>query len=95
MVKKKQKLTFSKKIVIAVIIVALIDIQFPFILAFLGKEEIAQTLAISIVTEIIGVVITYSVKAFFETREEEKVKLERDKMENDIVKVDIDGGAKG
>lgn len=72
---KKDKLTFSKKLVIAVITVALIDIQLPFVLAFMGRDEIAQTLAVAIVTEIIGVVVTYSTKAFLENKEEEKNKL--------------------
>lgn len=54
--------------------------QFPFILAFLGKENIAETLAIAIVTEIIGVFLVYCAKSFFETKEEENTRLIEQRM---------------
>lgn len=79
---KKQRLTFSKKLIAVIVAVALIDLQLPFVLAFLGKSQIAETLAVAIVTEIIGVVVTYSVKAFFETREEENNKIKKEYMVN-------------
>lgn len=73
-----KKQTFTKKIISIILAIALIDIQFPFILAFMGKEQIVETLGQIIVTEIIGVVLIYCLKSFFETREEEKNKLERE-----------------
>lgn len=70
---KKEKLTLSKKLIITILIVALIDIQIPFILAFLGKPEIAETLAVTIVTEIIATFATYSAKSFLENKEQDKI----------------------
>lgn len=68
-------ITYTKKMMNRIIFVALIDLQIPFVLAFLGKEQIAETLGITIVTEIIGVFLVYCAKSFFETREEERMKL--------------------
>lgn len=69
---KQAKITFTKITIKWILVVALIDIQLPFILAFLGKEQIAEDLGKLIVTEIIGVFFTYCLKSFFETREEKR-----------------------
>ena len=73
-------ITYTKKMMNKIIFVALLDLQIPFILAFLGKEQIAETLGITIVTEIIGVFLVYCTKSFFETRESEKVRLMEEKL---------------
>lgn len=72
--------TFTKKAMKWIIAVALIDMQFPFILAFLDKTQIAETLGGLIVTEIIGVFLVYCTKSFFETRESERVRLQEEKL---------------
>ena len=72
--------TFTKKAMKWIIAVALIDMQFPFILAFLNKTQIAETLGGLIVTEIIGVFLVYCAKSFFETRESERVRLQEEKL---------------
>lgn len=72
----RSKKTFTKQIMTWIVGVALLDMQFPFILAFLGKDQIAETLGGLIATEIIGIFLVYCCKSFFETREEEKVRLE-------------------
>ena len=72
--------TFTKKAMKWIIAVALIDLQFPFILAFLDKTQIAETLGGLIVTEIIGVFLVYCAKSFFETRESERVRLQEEKL---------------
>lgn len=74
--------TYTKKMMSRIITVALIDMQFPFVLAFLGKANIAETLGGLIVTEIIGVFLVYCAKSFFETRESEKIRMEE--MEKEI-----------
>ena len=53
---------------------------FAFILfaGFLGRTEIAENLSMTVVTAIIGTVITYCIKSFKETKEEEKLRLERE-----------------
>ena len=66
-----------------IITVALIDMQFPFLLALIGRQEIAETLGGLIVTEIIGVFLVYCVKSFFETKESEKTRLLEMNRENE------------
>lgn len=81
------KTTFTKKILSWIIFVALLDLQLPFVLAFLGKEQIAETLGITVVTEIIGVFLVYCAKSFFETRESEKVRLAEEKLKSKEVQL--------
>lgn len=84
----KKLQTFTKKIVAIILMVALIDMQFPFILAFVGSEQIAEDLGKIIVVEIIGVVLVYCLKSFFETREEENNKLKKSIRSGDVTGFD-------
>lgn len=59
--------TFSKKAVAAILIVSMVDLQLSYILAFMGKEQIAESLSSEIASVIIGVMIGYFMKALFET----------------------------
>lgn len=83
--KKKQKMdlfeTFTKLWVTILLIVAVIDLQLSYVLALLDRHEIAETLSIAIVTEIIGVIAIYMVKSFFETSNEKKHSLELKKLQ--------------
>ena len=63
-----------------IITVALIDMQFPFLLALIGREEIAETMGGLIITEIIGVFMAYCLKSFFETKESEKIRLQEEQI---------------
>lgn len=74
---KKKLRTFTKKWVNILMFMAVVDIQLSFVLAFLGKEQIAETLSVAIVTEIIGVMIGYFAKAFLETYAEKKNELQQ------------------
>lgn len=71
--KKQEKITkgwlktYSKKAVTLILAVCLTDLQLSYLLAFLGKEQIAETLSSQIATVIIGVMIGYFLKALFET----------------------------
>lgn len=60
--------------------IAVIDLQLSYILAFLGREQIAEELSRTIVIEIIGVMLGYFGKSYFETREQEKVRLKEDEV---------------
>ena len=62
--------------------VAMLDIQLSYLLAFLGKEQIAETLSITVVTEIIGVMAVYFVKSFLETKEQEKIRIQEREMDS-------------
>ena len=42
--KNSRQNTYTKKMLNRIITVALLDMQFPFLLAFLGKQEIAETM---------------------------------------------------
>lgn len=75
-----QKLTYTKRMVTALLIIGLIDLQFTYLLSFLGRESV-QDLSIAIVTYILGVAITYMVKSFFGKKEEEKTRLEEKELD--------------
>lgn len=64
---KKWLETFTKKAVAVILVVSLIDLQLSYILAFMGKEQIAETLSTTIATTIIGVMLGYFLKSLFET----------------------------
>ena len=85
---RKWLATFSKKAVAIILTVSLIDLQISYILAFLGKEQIAETLSTTIADTIVGVMLGYILKALFETffekREERLNKLnETDEIETE------------
>ena len=71
----KRLRTYTKKMMNRIVNVALIDMQFPFILALLGKEQIAETMGGIIVTELVGIFLVYCAKSYFETREAENIRL--------------------
>jgi len=75
----KQKFrTFTKRAVKAILFIALLDLQLSYLLAFLGREQIAENLSSDITKVIIGTILGYLAKSFFETKEEEKVRLEEE-----------------
>lgn len=57
---------FSKKIVMFLLANSVIWIYLSYILAFKGKEQIAESLSTAVVAQVIGVVLLYSLKALFE-----------------------------
>ena len=71
---KKWLSTFTKKAVAIVLVVSLIDLQLSYILAFMGKEQIAESLSSTIADTIIGVMLGYFLKALFETFFEKREK---------------------
>lgn len=91
MTDKQQKLynkklaTFTKKAVFVILAVSLIDLQLSYVLAFMGKEQIAETLSSTIADTVIGVMIGYFLKALFETffeKREERLNKEIRQMED-------------
>lgn len=81
---KKWLLTFSKKAVVIILAVSLVDLQLSYILAFLGKDQIAESLSSEIASVIIGVMIGYFMKALFETFfEKREERLNRSSQENE------------
>lgn len=68
------KKTYTKKAVRWILFIALFDLQLSYLLAFLGREQIAETLSGNICTVIVGTILGYLAKSFFETNAEEKMK---------------------
>ena len=75
--------TFTKKAVTVILIVSLIDLQLSYILAFMGKEQIAESLSSTIADTIIGIMLGYFLKALFETFFDEREKRLNKKLEQD------------
>lgn len=72
---KKKFTTYTKRMITSILIVALIDLQLSYVLAFMGKENTMENIAQDLIISIIGVVIVYCAKSFFETKEEKKNEL--------------------
>lgn len=66
--------TFTKRAVFIILAVTLIDLQLSYILAFMGKDQIAESLSSTIADTIIGVMLGYFMKALFETFFEKREK---------------------
>lgn len=76
--------TYTKKAVTVILAVALIDLQLSYILAFLGKEQIAESLSSTIAQVIVGTMLGYFGKALFETFfEKREERLNRKREEDD------------
>ena len=75
--KRKTKTQYTKGAVTAILVVALFDLQMPYVLAFLGRENTLEELSKIIVVEIIVVFFIYCLKSYFETKEEHKERRER------------------
>lgn len=78
--KSIKKIETSKCLTIIILIVALVDLQLSYILAFLDKP-LNDTVSVAIVTEIITVCLGYFIKAFKSKKEEEKIKLRREEKD--------------
>lgn len=59
--------SFTKKAVTIILVVSLIDLQLSYILAFMGKEQIAESLSTTIAEMVVGTMLGYFLKALFET----------------------------
>lgn len=88
--KNAKKMTFTKIMVSVILFVSLLDVQFVFVLAFLGREQIAETIGITIITEIIATILGYLCKSFFENKDIAKNKLEDKKIEYSLKETDTD-----
>lgn len=80
--------TFTKAMVGLIIIMACIDLQLSYVLAFLDKIQIAEELSKQVCTTILGVALVYMIRAYFDSRAEYKTKndlnkiIEQKSMEN-------------
>lgn len=84
--------TFTKRAVAIILAVSLIDLQLSYVLAFMGKEQIAETLSSTIADTIIGVMLGYFLKALFETffeKREERLNRTIEQEESNSEEVDL------
>ena len=72
------KRTFTKTAVKVILVFAVLDLQLSYILAFLGREQIAETLSVTVATEIVAVMLGYFMKSFKETKEQEQLNYMRE-----------------
>lgn len=80
-IKPKLFETFTKLWVTLVLIFAIIDLQLSYILAFIGCDQIAESLSVAIVTEIIGVMAIYMIRAYFDTLSEKNHELKVNELQ--------------
>lgn len=59
--------TFTKRSVAVILFFSILDLQLSYILAFMGKDQIAESLSSTIASTVIGVMIGYFLKSLFET----------------------------
>lgn len=80
--------TFTKALVGLIVVVALIDLQLSYILAFLGKIQIAEELSKQVCTTILGTALIYMIRAYFDSKAEygNGVSKETNDMLNNIIK---------
>ena len=95
MADKRQKkykmwlMTFTKIAVTVILGVSLVDLQLSYILAFMGREQIAETLSTTIVEMVVGVMLGYFLKSLFETFFEEREK--RLNKQNKLDEIETEG----
>ena len=85
---KAKYLTFTKKMVIIILGVSILWVTLSYILAFMGKDYIAESLSSTVIQVDIATILGYLCKAYFETKEEEIRRLAEKKL--DIKKEYID-----
>lgn len=64
--------TYTKRLVGIITLVGLVDLQLTYVLAFLGKVQIAESLSNQICVTLLGTVLVYSIKSYFETKAEKR-----------------------
>ena len=64
--------SYTKTIVAIVVFVALIDLQLSYVLAFLDKEQIAETLSVQVCITILGTVLVYIIREYFDAKAEKR-----------------------
>ena len=62
--------TYTKRLVGIVVIVGLIDLQLSYVLAFLDKVQIAESLSNQICVTLLGTILVYVIRAYFDTKAE-------------------------
>lgn len=64
--------TYTKRLIAVIVFISLVDLQLSYALAFMDKIQIAESLSTQICVTLLGTVLVYSVKAYFETKAEKR-----------------------
>jgi hypothetical protein len=79
--------TYTKRLVAIIVLAGLLDLQLTYVLAFMGKDQIVESLSGQICATILGTALIYMIRAYFDTKAEKKNDQPRvDRMfANDII----------
>ena len=91
---KKKKIQFTKIIITTVLIWAMLMVSATYVLQAFHRDP-PETLSIRIVELIIAAIITYCLKAFFETKEQEKNRLKEKELDRDYTDSESCEGPRG
>ena len=86
------RVNFTKLMVATYSIFVIVWVTWSYILASLGKEQIAEELSGNVVTVAIPLILGYFFKAYFETHSEEYNKLVRERWEHELKMAKLDEG---
>lgn len=64
--------TYTKRLVGIVVFISLVDLQLSYVLAFLDKAQIAESLSNQICVTLLGTIMVYIIRAYFDTKAEKK-----------------------
>lgn len=80
--RKKKRMETSKVLAIVILAVALFDIQIIILAPYFDKVA-PESIAVALVTEVVGVFVTYCAKAFMSKKQEENIRLKEGKSYDD------------
>lgn len=78
---EKYKQSFSKKWIARLFWCVIIWITLSYVLAFIGKDNIAENLSSQVVLIGLGAMFTYFPKSFLETREQERNRIKEKQID--------------
>lgn len=81
--KKNQKITFTKRWTALLLGISCVWITLSYLLAFFGKDQIAESLSQTVATVIIATFIPYLAKSYFETFASEKNRIKEKQIDLD------------
>lgn len=95
---RKWLTTFTKRAVTAILIFSILDLQLSYLLAFMGKDQIAESLSSTIASTVIGVMIGYFLKSLFETffeKREERLRRKEEYMAGETETIETEESVNG
>lgn len=70
--------TYTKRLVAVIVGFSIIDLQLSYVLAFLDKYQIAESLSTQICITLLGTILVYVIRAYFDTKAEKHNELIKD-----------------